>query len=243
MSDEKTVYSSGQGQQQVDPNVGDVEQTKDVKEEKHKAREAVKENENKQEAHHQEERREGVDDEVAEKRRIEALMEERELSLVEEEKTLITWKVSARPYKERNREYFTTIAAMVMLFSIILVFAKEFFLVATIWAFAFVAYALASVEPETVEHEVSTRGIRTGGKFFRWNSLGRFWFHERLGQRMVSIETFLAFPNQLTMLLGEVEEEKLKRLLRKYLLHETPEPGFLDKAGGWLSKKVPLESE
>lgn len=182
------------------------------------------------------------DEELARQRRIEGLLYQREAAAVEEERSLMKWRSPARPFKERNREYYTTIGAIVVLLSIILIFAREFLLVAVIVSFAFVAYVLASVRPEVVEHEITTRGIRSGGKFFRWSVLGRFWFREKYGQKMVSIETGLNFPGEIMLLVGEIDQERLKDILRVYLLHETPEPKFVDKAAKWLQEKIPLET-
>ena len=175
-------------------------------------------------------------------KRIEALMVERELSMQEEEKAVFVWQAPARPFKERNREYFTTIGAIVLLLSIILLFAREFLLIAVIIALSFVSYVLASVKPEEVEHQITTRGIRTGGKFFRWDQLGRFWFSSKFGQRILNVETFLGFPQQLLMLIDGDKEQGFVDKLKVYLLNETPEEGFLDRASNWLQEKVPLES-
>lgn len=174
---------------------------------------------------------------------LQDILDERELAVAQEEKRLMVWKAPARPFKERNKEYYTTIGAIVILLSIILLFAREFLLVAVIISFAFVSYVLASVKPEEVEHEITTRGIRTGGKFFRWSALGRFWFSSKFGQKMLHIETGMAFPGLLLMLIHTQDEDRIKEMLKKYLLNETPEPTFLDNASSWLSKKVPLESE
>lgn len=173
--------------------------------------------------------------------RVDAIMEERDLAFQDEEKQILKWKAPARPYKERSREFYTTVGAIVILVSLILMFAKEFLLIAVVLALAFAVYALSSVKPEMVEHEITTRGIRTGGKFFRWDALGRFWFSQKWGQRMLNVETYLTFPTQLLMLLGDKEENEMKEILRKYVLNETPEPNFLDKSAKWLTEKVPLE--
>jgi hypothetical protein len=176
------------------------------------------------------------------RRKIEDLLKEQEAAFMEAEKVLLIWKAPARAFKERSREYFTTIGAIVLLVAIILIFIREFLLVAVILAFAFVAYVLASVKPEEVEHTITTRGIRTGGKFYRWDTLGRFWFEDKFGNQLLVIETMLSFPNRLILLLNHgVTQETVVEALRRYLLNETPMPGFLDKAGDWLSKKVPLE--
>ena len=174
-------------------------------------------------------------------RKIAEILEEREIAFSEEEKTLLLWKVPARPFKKRNREYYTTIGAIVILLSLILLFAREFLLVAVIMSIAFVAYVYASVEPEEVEHEITTRGIRTGGRFFRWDELGRFWFQEKYGQKMVVLETYLNFPKHLLMLLGKHNQEEMSKILRVFVLNETPEPTALDKTASWLSEKVPLD--
>jgi len=182
------------------------------------------------------------EEEVARQRKIQELLDARAGAAVEEERVLVRWKSPARPYKERNREYYTTIGAIVVLLSIILMFAREFLLVAVIISFAFVSYVLASVRPEETENEITTRGIRAGGKFYRWGVLGRFWFKDKFGQKMVSIETGLNFPGEILLMLGELSENKVKDILRVYLLHETPEPKFVDKAAKWLQEKVPLET-
>lgn len=172
---------------------------------------------------------------------LDMIAQERELAFSGEEKAILKWMSAARPFKKRGREYFTTIGAIVILLAIILFFAREFLLIGVMFALTFVAYVFASVPPEKVTHEITNRGIWTGGKFFRWDILGRFWFHEKFGQKMVSVETFLTFPRHVVLLLGDKKEEELKEVLQKFVLLEKPEPGFLDKASDWLSEKIPLE--
>jgi hypothetical protein len=174
-------------------------------------------------------------------RKYQALLAERELAYANEENTALTWKAEARPFKERNREFFTTIGAMVILVSVILVFAGEFLAIAVVLSAAFMGYVLASVKPEIIEHQITTRGVRTGGMLYHWDTLGRFWFKEKLGQRMLMIETALVFPRHLLMVVEKKDEETMVKLLSRYLFYETPEPSTLDKWSTWLSEKVPLE--
>ncbi len=174
-------------------------------------------------------------------RRVEELVVERELAWSEEEKGMLRWKAPARPFKERNKEFFTTVGAMVVLVCVILMFAREFLAIAVILALAFLVYVLASVRPEEVEHEVTTRGIRTGGKFYRWDGLGRFWFEEKHRHMMLVVETAATFPGRLVMLVGEMGEKKLSEVLRKYLLQERPELTLVGRSAKWLQEKVPLD--
>lgn len=156
-------------------------------------------------------------------------------------KTLLEWKAPIRPFKKRDREYFTTIGAIVFLLAVILLFLKEWLLIAVIVALMFVAYVLATVQPENVDHKITNRGIVSGGKNYNWNELLRFWFSEKWGQKILQVETIARFPKRLIMLLGEVEQKKVSSILSDYLLFEEPEKTWVDNASDWLSRRIPLE--
>ena len=60
----------------------------------------------------------------------------------EPEQSLYSWKAPARLYKKRSREFYSTVAALVILLSVILMFAKEFLLIGVILALGFDVLAL-----------------------------------------------------------------------------------------------------
>lgn len=158
-------------------------------------------------------------------------------------KTLLKWSAPSRPFKKRDREYYTTIAAIVFLLAVILLFLKEWLLIAVMVALMFVAYVLATVPPEVVEHELNTRGIVTGGKLYRWEDLARFWFTKKWQETILHLDTKLKFPGRLMLLLGEVNEAKVKEIIQKRVQYEVPEKTYIDRSAAWLSAKIPLEKE
>jgi hypothetical protein len=160
----------------------------------------------------------------------------------EPEKDLYTWQAPSRPFKKRNREFYTTILALVILLSIILMFAKEFLLIAVIMAFGFFAYVLASVEPETISHRLTNRGIRTAGKLYHWNSVSRYWWEDKWGQQLLHLELPGQFPGKLLLLQGQGNQKEIEAILKKYSVEDKPDPTWLDKSAAWLQEKVPLES-
>lgn len=157
-------------------------------------------------------------------------------------KDLLAWRSPARAFKTRDREYYTTIAAIIFLLAVILLFLKEWLLIGVIISLGFVAYVLSTVSPEEVENKITTRGVVTGGKRYDWAFLGRFWFSQKWGSELLNIETRLAFPNRLIVLVGKADKDKIKSILDKYLLAERPAKSYIDKAGEWLQKKFPLET-
>jgi hypothetical protein len=161
----------------------------------------------------------------------------------EPEKELYGWSAPSRPYKKRSREFYSTVAALVILLSVILMFAKEILLIGVIVAFGFVAYALASVQPDTISHTITNKGIRTLGKFFPWIWMGQFWWEEKWRQTVLHIRVPAQFPGELILLLGEGEKEKIEEIMSKYLIKQKPEATWFDKAAKWIQEKVPLESD
>lgn len=161
---------------------------------------------------------------------------------VQEKKTLFEWQAASRPFKKRNREVFLTSGAIVALISLILLFVKEFLLIAVLLSLYFVFWVLNNVSPEQASHKITNRGVETGGEIYKWDELNRFWFSEQWGNRILNIETKKRFPGRLTLLLGP-EKAIIKEVLSKHLVLEKPEDGWLNNAASWLQKNIPLEKE
>lgn len=157
-------------------------------------------------------------------------------------KELLVWKSPTRVFKKRDREFFTTIGAIIALLAIILFFLQEWLLIVLMIALAFYGYVNATIEPDEVEHKLTNRGVVTGGSLYSWAALGRFWFTEKWGQKTLHVENFAGFPGRLVLHLGKIDQKPVKEIVSQYLLHEKPEKTWTDKASEWLSARVPLES-
>lgn len=160
---------------------------------------------------------------------------------LEEEKTLIVWKAPERLHKTRGKEFYTTAGAFVFLLSIITLFFKEILLMITIWAFAFVSIAMSKTQPEIIDNAITTRGLKIGKNKYRFNELARFWLEEKLGKIILYIDTFRPFPGRLAVILESTDKDKIKEILVKKIPYDKPEDTFVDKAGKWISEKIPLE--
>ena len=160
-----------------------------------------------------------------------------------EEKVLLAWEAPSRPYRKRDKEFYTTIGIIVFLVSLILFFAGQFLFIAVVVSLAFVAYVLNTVPPEKIHNSITTFGIHTGDSLFYWEELGRFWFSEPKGAHLLHVETARAFPGVLILLLENVDKDELKKIMIKYTVFEKPKATWLDNAGKWLQEKFPLEKE
>jgi len=166
-----------------------------------------------------------------------------EVMAVRQMKLLFAWKAALRPFKRRDKEFWTTVIAIIFLVGMILFFIKEWFLIAAMVALAFVYYVLSTVPPEEIEYRITNKGISFADKSYDWDYLWRFWFSDKYNDRLLNIDTKLTLPGRLSFVIKREEEKTIQEIMEKFLLHEEAEPTFFDKASAWLAKKVPLEFE
>lgn len=158
----------------------------------------------------------------------------------EQKKMLLEWQSAARPFKKRDREVFLTAGAIVALISVILLFVKEFLLIAVLLSLYFVFWVLNTVSPEKTTHKINTKGVETGGKLYKWEELNRFWFTKKWDSQILNIGTKKPFPGQLQLLLGPAKAE-VKKALSQHLTFEKPEASWINGAADWVQRNVPLE--
>lgn len=161
----------------------------------------------------------------------------------EEIKTLLTWEASSRPFKKKDRSYYTTIAILAILVILIALLMHEFLFIGVIMSFAFVAYVLAFVPPHNITYRFSTQGITIGEDFYFWHFLDAFWFKQKDGSKILHIQTNLRFPAQLMLVLGDQDEEKVKKIVSRFLpFVEVPYKSWMEKWTESLQKHFPLEN-
>lgn len=156
------------------------------------------------------------------------------------EELLFSWRAPARPFKKRDRSFFTTVAALGVLIGLILFFLEGILAVAVVAAIVFLVYVLFTVPPEEVEYRITNKGLVLADNKHQWDEFRRFWFTKRLDSNLLIIES-INFPGRLEMVIQEEEKSKIREVLEQYLIHEEAAPNFLDRAAAWMSKKVPLE--
>lgn len=158
-------------------------------------------------------------------------------------KTYLSWKAPSRPFRKKDRSYYTTIAILVILLILIAILAREILLIGVLLALSFVAYVLGFVPPEDVEYKISTQGITIGDHFYFWADLDSFWFAEKEGQQILNILTHLRFPGQLMLVLDSQKENAVKKIVAKYLpFYEIAPKSLLDNWAQSLQKYFPLEN-
>jgi hypothetical protein len=156
----------------------------------------------------------------------------------EPEKTLFTWKAPVRPFKRRDREFWTTTIVIAFIFGLILLLIEGVMPVILIISVIFLYYVLSTVEPEEIEYGVTNKGIKIEDKTTSWEVLTRYWFSKRYNSILLIFE-MTKIPGRLELVIHEKDKASFRKHLKKYIKEEEVAPSNLDKTANWLSKRFP----
>jgi len=159
------------------------------------------------------------------------------------EETLVTWEAPARPFKKRNKQFFSTVLIIAILIGLILFFAGQVLPVALVISVVFLVYVTAMIPPQNVSVKLTNYGFYIDKEAYAWYEMGRFWFEKKQGFDTLQIELG-RFPNRLSLVLIDgvtPSKEDLESVLSEVLLKEKPKPTTFEKAAKWLSEKIPLD--
>jgi hypothetical protein len=158
-----------------------------------------------------------------------------------EEKTLFEWEAPERSFKKRDKDFWITAIAILVLFSVVLVFIKEFFLIVALVSVLFLYYVLSTVPPQNIKNKITNRGIHFGDSKYGWDLLLRFWFKKSLNSELLEFETNLRIPRQISLVINEADKEKIKEVVLKKLPLVESSPNFVDNLTKWFADRLPLE--
>lgn len=158
-----------------------------------------------------------------------------------EERVLMEWTAAERAFKRRDRDFWITAIAILILVSVILIFVKEFFLIIALGSLLFLYYVMSTVPPGEAKYKITNRAIYFGEVQYYWDILEKFWFKSSLSSEMVHFGTLLRFPRAVSLVIRPEDKEKIKELVIKRIpLIENP-PNFVDKLTKWFADRLPLE--
>lgn len=159
------------------------------------------------------------------------------------EHVLIEWEAAERAFKRRDRDFWITAIALLVLVSVIFIFIKEFFLVISLGSILFLAYVLSTVPPGLVRNKISNRGIYFGEQFYPWEVMDRFWYKTSLDSEMIHFLTVLRFPRVISLVINDKDKEEIKEIVVKRIPYVENSPTFIDKLTKWVTERLPLEDK
>lgn len=157
-----------------------------------------------------------------------------------EEKVLFEWKAMDRPHKKWSKDFYSTVIVLAFLVSVILFFIEGLLPVLVVWAIVFAMWQMNKVEPKETTYAVTSWGLKTDERTFRWEEMNSYWFEDKWGSRLLRVLTNRV-PWQLILVIEKKDETKLKKLIGEHVMYEVPKKTWMDRVVKWFGEKMPLE--
>lgn len=157
---------------------------------------------------------------------------------------LVVWQAPSRPYRKKDRSFFTWGILLVILVGLLGPFFDASLLGLALAALLFVVVVLNFFPPEEIEYRISTQGIIIDHThFYHWHDLDSFYLERKDQNIILYVVTYYRFPSLLMLPLGPVTESEIKQVIGEYLpFHEVPPKSLIDKWGDFLQKYFSLEN-
>ena len=159
-----------------------------------------------------------------------------------EEKVLFSWVAAERSFQTRDRDWWVTAVAILVLVAVILIFIKEYFLIVALCSLLFLYYVMSTVPPQKITYKITNRGIYAGEGVYYWDIFEKFCFKSSLSSPMVHLGTILRFPTTISLVINAEDQEKIKEILVKKVPLVKDSPKFIDKLTKWAAQRLPLEN-
>jgi type IV secretory pathway VirB3-like protein len=157
-----------------------------------------------------------------------------------EETILFDWDSYERPQKKWSKEFYSSVIVMAFLASVILYFIEGIMPVLVIWAMVFMLWAMGRTEPRMEKYAISSWGLKTKERTYRFEEMNNFWFETKWGGRLMRLN-LIGAPWHLVIVINHEDEDKIRKIMLQYLTYQEPTVTAVDRLVKWLGDKIPLE--
>lgn len=131
---------------------------------------------------------------------------------------LFTWQSPERAWEPKERQWYVLYSLFFVLIILITIILSEYLLTLAIIAFVFLWFTHASIPPDTVEHTVTSLGIKTFDKLYKWNQIKHYWFSIKENVHYLHLDIIENldkpdFMRRLSLIISTEDEEDLFFLL------------------------------
>lgn len=155
------------------------------------------------------------------------------------EEVVVEWKGPDRPFRKRGVQFYFNVALIAVVIFLILVFFREYALVAVLFSLLFVGVAMATIPPQIIEYKITNEGIHIANRFYKWDVIRDFWQTTSLRKDVIILPTTLNFPRMLVILPDHEKKPAILQALRDNTSEiDPPKQGWFDRRAQDLVKLV-----
>jgi hypothetical protein len=130
-------------------------------------------------------------------------------------KIVFSWTSPDRHWEPKGRFWYVSYSIFFILLIAVNVILQNYIFIILIIAFAFMWFLQATVPPVIMEHSITSLGIRTYGKVFKWKSVKHFWFSNKNNVVYLNLEIldeYFTRSDRIQRLSIIIERENMEKL-------------------------------
>lgn len=168
-----------------------------------------------------------LDQQIVEAKQIqEQLLEERKPVY-----SVYKWDAPERVFEIKDRKWYLGVSIVAMVIIVLSALTGNYLLIFTVIVVILLLYAVNSIPPEQVTHEITNKGINVFGELTLWKNIESFWVSTR-GEH-----TFINFdikdkkggsPHRVILLSGNGDTKRIVTYLVQYVDYLSPREGNLN---------------
>lgn len=138
-------------------------------------------------------------------------------------KYIYSWKSPERFWREKDRSWYVVYSFFFTILIALLALIGEWVLIIAILGFAFLWFVQASVEPPIVEHIISSVGIKTFNKLYKWQEIKSFWFSTKKDAIVLNLDLNnedkpdSLFRRRLSLIIDNQDKNHIFDILYSYI--------------------------
>ena len=119
---------------------------------------------------------------------------------LEQLKVLHEWVAPEREFIRRDKSWFLKVALIFVFGMLIFAFMGDILAILVAITLLLLIYALTTNEPPSVVHQVTTKGVKTLGRTYKWAELKDYFIVDKSGRKILNLRTRLGFPGRIVLL-------------------------------------------
>lgn len=131
--------------------------------------------------------------------------------------TLLQWEAPERVVTPKSRIWYVLVSFGFVLAIAFAVLTQDWLLILVLVALMALIYVSNNYHPKIIEHEVSSKGIVTGGNLYPWRNVDGFWISKKgkYHQLIVDLDRSVT-PNRLILPLGQTTTKTVVETVERF---------------------------
>ncbi len=136
---------------------------------------------------------------------------------------IYSWKSPERIWQEKDKAWYVIYSFIFTAIVALLALIGEWVLIIAVLGFAFLWFVQGSVEPQIVEHVISSVGVKTFNKLYKWADIKCFWFSTKKDAVILNLDLInednpdSLFRRRICLIIDAKDRDHLFEILFTYL--------------------------